>query len=58
MLLLIEGDRWYPEVPNIDSRIGSPDVFIVLILIQEWAHLMAQYPNIDSGIGSPDGSVS
>ena len=46
------------QCPNIDSGIGSPDVFIVLILIQESAHLMAQYPNIDSGIGSPDGSVS
>ena len=43
------------QCPNIDSGIGSPDVFIVLILIQEWAHLMAQYPNIDFGMGSPDG---
>ena len=39
------------QCPNIDSRIGSPDVFIVLILIQEWAHLMAQCPNIHSGNG-------
>ena len=46
------------QCPNIDSGIGSPDVFIVLILIQEWAHLMVKCPNIDSGIGSPDGSVS
>ena len=43
------------QCPNIDSGIGSPDVFIVLILIQEWAHPMAQYPNIDFGMGSPDG---
>ena len=42
------------QCPNIDSGIGSPDVFSVLILIPESAHLMVQYPNIDSGMGSPD----
>ena len=42
------------QCPNIDSGIGSPDVFSVLILILEWAHLMVQCPNIDSGMGSPD----
>ena len=43
------------QCPNIDSGIGSPDVFIVLILIQQLARLMAQCPNIDSGMDSPDG---
>ena len=44
---------------NIDSRISLPTmVQSILILIQEWAHLMVKCSNIDSRISLPDGSVS